>query len=42
MTPKKLTRITLSHAQAVYAWTLEEHYRQAEKRARKQRKEVKK
>ena len=38
MTPKKLT---LSHAQAVYAWALEEHYRQAEKHARKQKKEKK-
>ena len=41
MKPNKLTRIK-AHAQAVYAWALEKHYRQAEKHARKQRKEVKK
>ena len=41
MKPDKLTRITLSHAQAVYAWALEEHYRQAEKHAKRQRKEKK-
>ena len=42
MKPDKLTRVTQAHAQAVYAWALEEHYRQAERHARKQRKEVKK
>ena len=39
MTPQKLTRITQAHAQAVYAWALEEHYRQVEKHARRQKKE---
>ena len=41
MKPDKLTRITQTHAQAVYAWALEEHYRQAEKHARRRKKEVK-
>ena len=38
MKPDKLTRIK-AHAQAVYAWALEEHYRQVEKHARRQKKE---
>jgi len=41
MTTQELTRVTQAHAQAAYAWALEEHYRQAEKHARKQRKEKK-
>jgi len=41
MTTQKLTKITQAHAQTVYAWALEEHYRRAEKHARKQRKEKK-
>ena len=30
-----------AHAQAVYAWALEEYYRQAERHARRQKKEKK-
>ena len=41
MKPDKLTRITQAHAQAVYAWALEEHYRQVERHARRQRQEKK-
>ena len=41
MKPDKLTRITQAHAQAVYAWALEKHYRQAERHARRQKKEEK-
>ena len=39
MKPDKLTKITQAHAQTVYAWALAEHYRQAEKHAKRQKKE---
>jgi len=42
MKSQKLIHITQAHAQAVYAWALEKHYRQAEKHAKRQKKEVRK